>query len=392
MTPPPLTRIDALDSWNAFLPRVKDYATRRNQLEARNGNVSRLSPALRHRLLTEDEVIRATLDEYGFAPAEKWLQEVCWRRYWKGWLEMRPQVWKSWRQRVRQLRETLPREVLEKADTVATGESGVACMDILARELVETGYLHNHARMWWASFWIHAERLQWEVGADFFFRHLLDADPASNTLSWRWVAGLQTPGKTYLVRLANLEQYAHAGLLRDRRGSDRIADGAVKPSLQQDHADTSRRPLPDFSTSLPARTGRTGLWLHAEDLAPEIGPLAEFAPDTVAAFTSERTCHEHYRLGENRIHALRTVLADGIARAAARYRCPATLTDADDTATSIGAWARSQQLMEVVAFAPTVGPVRDIVPRLSSQLAELGIRLTFIQRASDTHAFALACS
>lgn len=390
MTPPPLTRIDALDSWNAFLPRVKDYATRRNQLEARNGNVSRLSPALRHRLLTEDRVIRATLDQYGFAPAEKWLQEVCWRRYWKGWLEMRPQVWKSWRQRVRQLRESLPREVLEKADTVAAGESGVACMDILARELVETGYLHNHARMWWASFWIHAERLPWELGADFFFRHLLDADPASNTLSWRWVTGLQTPGKTYLVRLSNLEKYAHAELLNDRRGSERIADGAVRPSIQKEHADTSKRPLPVLPTSLPGRAGRTGLWLHADDLAPEIGPLAELAPDAVAAFTSERIYREHYRLSENRIHALRTVLADGIARAAAHYRCPAALADSDDTAASIGAWALSQQIAEVVAFAPTVGPVRDIVPRLSNQLAESGIRLKFIQRESDAHAFALA--
>jgi len=325
-----------------------------------------------------------------FAEAEKWLQEVCWRRYWKGWLEMRPQVWTSWRRRVRELRETLPREVLEKADAVAAGESGVACMDLLARELIETGYLHNHARMWWASFWIHAEGLPWELGADFFFRHLLDADPASNTLSWRWVAGLQTPGKTYLVRLSNLEKYAHPDLLRDRRGSHRIADGAVTPSLQKDYADTSGRPLPDYPSSLPARSGRAGLWLHADDLAPEVGPLAEFAPDAVAAFTSERTYRELYRLSEKRVIALRTVLADGIARTAAHYRRPATLTDADDTAASIVAWARSHRLTEVVAFAPTVGPVRDLVPRLSMQLAQFGIRLTLIRRPSDAHAFSLA--
>ena len=390
MIPAPLSRGDALASWSAFLPRVKEYAARRNHVEIGNGNVSRLSPALRHRLLTEDEVIRDTLAHGSFAAAEKWLQELCWRRYWKGWLEMRPQVWTSWRQRVRELRETLPAEVLEKADAVSAGESGVTCMDLLARELIKTGYLHNHARMWWASFWIHAEGLPWELGADFFFRHLLDADPASNTLSWRWVAGLQTPGKTYLVRLSNLEKYAPSDLLRDHRGSHRIADGAVMPSLQKEHADTSKRPLTDFPTSLPARLGRTGLWLHAEDLAPELGPLADFTPDAVAAFTSERTYRAHFRLSENRIRALRTVLADGIARAGAHYRCCAALTDVDDTAASIAAWARSQQLVEVVAFAPTVGPVRDIIPRLSNQLAELGIRLTLIKRASDAHAFSLA--
>ena len=390
MIPPPLTRIDALESWQAFLPRVKEYAARRNHVETENGNVSRLSAALRHRLLTEDEVIRDTLEHYSFTAAEKWLQEVCWSRYWKGWLEMRPQVWTSWWQRVRELRETMPAEVLAKAEAVAAGESGVACMDLLARALIETGYLHNHARMWWASFWIHAEGLPWELGADFFFRHLLDADPASNTLSWRWVAGLQTPGKTYLVRLSNLEKYAHAGLLRPSRGSHRIADGAVTPSLQKDWADPSKRPLPDFSTLLPARTGRTGLWLHADDLAPEIGPLAEFVPDAVAAFTSERIYREHYRLGENRITALRAVLGDGVARAAAHYRCPSAILDAGDTAAGLGEWARSHRLTEVVAFAPTVGPVRDLVPRLSKQLGELGIHLTFIQRASDAHAFALA--
>lgn len=388
----PLTRVDALDAWEKFLPRVKGYSAERNYLESGHGNVSRLSAAIRHRVLTEDEVIRDTLAHCSFAAAEKWLQEVCWRRYWKGWLELRPQVWRTWRQRVRELRATLPAEVLEKADRVASGESGVACMDHLARELIETGYLHNHARMWWASFWIHAEGLPWELGADFFFRHLLDADPASNTLSWRWVAGLQTPGKTYLVRLSNLEKYAHAELLYDRRGIHRIADGAVTPSVQKEYADTSKRPLADYPTSLPAHAGRVGLWLHADDLAPEVGSLAALAPDSVAAFTSERTYRERYRLSEHRIEALRTVLADGVARAATHYRCRAELIDADDTVSGIVEWARSQQLGEVVAFATSVGPVGDLVPRLAERLAALGVVLTLIRRPSDAHAFSLSSS
>jgi hypothetical protein len=386
----PLSRVEALAAWQAFLPRVKEYATRRNHVEAGHAHVSRLSAALRHRLLTEDEVIRDTLEHTTFASAEKWLQEVCWRRYWKGWLEMRPQVWTSWRRRVRELRRDLPREILEKADAVAAGKSGVACMDAIARELIETGYLHNHARMWWASFWIHAEHLPWELGADFFFRHLLDADPASNTLSWRWVAGLQTPGKTYLVRRSNLEKYAPEYLHRDERGSERIADGAVKPSLQKEHADTSKHPLPDYPTSLSARTGRRGLWLHADDLAPEIGPLAAFTPTAIAAFTSERIYRQHYALSDRRVAALRAVLADGIARAAAHSRCPSVVLEADNTVTAIGEWARTHRLEEVVAFAPAVGPIRDLLPRLAPHLAESGIRLTLLQRPSDAFAFSLA--
>jgi len=385
----PLTRIEASDCWDAFLPIVGQYASRRNYLEPGHPNVSRLSAALRHRVLTEDEVIRDTLGRFHFAEAEKWLQEVCWRRYWKGWLELRPQVWSSWRERVQKLRETTPPEVLEKAEAVSAGESGVACMDLFARELIETGYLHNHARMWWASFWIHAEGLPWELGADFFFRHLLDADPASNTLSWRWVAGLQTRGKTYLVRFSNLEKYGHAALLRDPAGSSRIADGAVQPTHQKDWADTSKHPLPDLPTTPPFRTGRVGLWLHADDLAPEMGPLAKFAPEAVAAFTSDRTYRERYRLSGNRIAALHRVLGDGTARAAAHYGCPATLSDADDTASGICDWADGHRLSEVVAFAPTVGPIGDLIPRLSKHLNAMNIHLTLIRRSSDAHAFTL---
>ena len=69
------------------------------------------------------------------------------------------------------------------------------------------GYLHNHARMWFASIWIHTLELPWFLGADFFLKHLLDGDEAVNTLSWRWVAGLHTKGKSYLARPSNIKKY-----------------------------------------------------------------------------------------------------------------------------------------------------------------------------------------
>ena len=377
----PLTRAAALAAWDDFLPQVASYGWRRNQVEVGHRHVSRLSAALRYRLVTEDEVLADTQRKYDFKASEKWLQEVCWRRYWKGWLEARPQVWSEWQQRVIDLRATLPQRVLDHADAVAAGKSGVACMDLIARELIETGYLHNHARMWWSSFWIHAEGLPWELGADFFFRHLLDADPASNTLSWRWVAGLQTPGKTYLVRLSNLEKYATKSLLGDRTGSERIADGAVRPAPQPAFAKPERQSLTHYPTELPATVSRAGLWLHSDDLLPEIGPLASFAPVAVAGFNGPKSS-----LSEKRLAALETVLGDGLTRAAAHYRCPAELL-ADE---NLAEWAASQQLAEVVAFAPTVGPVLDLLPRLSSELREKGIKLTLIRRASDVHAFGLA--
>lgn len=386
----PLTRTDALAAWQDFLPRAADYATKRNHVVIGHPHVSRLSAAIRYRLITEDEVIKDSLLTHRFSKVEKWLQEVCWRRYWKGWLELRPDVWTSWRRRVAELRRNLPPEVLSKADAVAAGQSGVACMDAFAHELIHTGYLHNHARMWWASFWIHAEKLPWELGADFFFRHLLDADPASNTLSWRWVAGLQTAGKTYLVRLSNLEKYVSADQLKQTAGSERIADGVVTPFLQTDYADRSKQSLPAYPSSYIQKNQRCGLWLHADDSSPEIGPLQTLRPVAVAAFSNPSVYQNQYRLSDQRIACLRKVLTDGITRSASHYACPATLIESSDTVLSLSEWAQEQQLQEVVAMAPTVGPIHDLLPKIRQNLNKLGIQLTLIRRESDTHAFALA--
>lgn len=389
MYPIPLTRGDALTAWAAFLPTLGRYARQRNHVEPPHCNVSRLSSALRYRLLLEDEVVLATQRNHEFFAVEKWLQEICWRRYWKGWLEMRPDVWTSWQRRVQELSETLPEAVMQRALAVAAGESGVACMDVIVRELITTGYLHNHARMWWASYWIHVEGLPWELGADLFFRHLLDADPASNTLSWRWVAGLQTPGKTYLVRQSNIEKYAPE-LLCDRTGSERITDGAFSPAVAIEFADTARQALPDHPTTVPHSDRRIGLWLHTDDLLPETGPLAHLTPVTIAAFPGEHGRSPYAALSELRVAALDEVLADGLARAGAHFRCPTVRSKDADPAVSICTWAAAHALDEVVAFAPTVGPEADLVPRLRPLLTSAGITLTLIRRASDAHAFTLA--
>ena len=76
-------------------------------------------------------------------------------------------------------------------------------------EIKKNGYLHNHVRMWFASIWIFTLNLPWQLGANFFMEHLLDGDPASNTLSWRWVAGIQTKGKNYLARKSNITKYSN---------------------------------------------------------------------------------------------------------------------------------------------------------------------------------------
>ncbi|MDP3195723.1 FAD-binding domain-containing protein [Tabrizicola sp.] len=200
------TRAAGLDRITAFLPRAgRDYAALRNLDLPGHPHVSTLSPWLRLRLVTEAEVIAATMKAHPQG-AEKFLAEVWWRTYWKGWLELRPAVWATYCRGVQAALNRLAAEpgLAARAEAAMLGETGIDGFDHWAEELVATGYLHNHARMWFASIWIFTLRLPWELGADFFLRHLIDGDPASNTLSWRWVGGLQTPGKTYLATAENI--------------------------------------------------------------------------------------------------------------------------------------------------------------------------------------------
>jgi deoxyribodipyrimidine photo-lyase len=292
---------------------------------------------------------------------------------------------------VHELRKSLPKDVLARAQEVSAGRSGVAIMDRFARELRETGYLHNHARMWWASFWIHAERLPWDLGAEFFFQHLLDADPASNTLSWRWVAGLQTAGKTYLVRRSNLEHYGEASLLADTTGLDRLEDGRVTPAALMDHTDLTRHPLPEMPAACPHLSGRIGLWVHADDLCLESSPLASLRPVTAVAFTSDET-YARYGLSQARIESLHTVLRDGLKRVESHFDCATALSDTPSTAEGLKAWVESEKLDAVIAMAPHVGPVADALPSIRQALSAMNVPLHLVRRPWDAQMFPAAKS
>ena len=122
----------------------------------RRGNVSMLSPYLRHRLILEQEVLEAVLQHHSPNAASKFVQEVFWRTYFKGWLEQRPSVWADYRRTVARLLQTLDgdAEMLHRYETAIKGNTGIDCFDAWARELMTHGYLHNHARMWFASIWV----------------------------------------------------------------------------------------------------------------------------------------------------------------------------------------------------------------------------------------------
>ena len=176
--------------------KVEDYSENRNyDLGPPHHNVSKLSPYIRRRFISETEIIDLISKKFKLSKVDKFVQEIFWRTYWRGWLELHPKVFDEYEKKISKY------EIINK--------TGIKCFDNWTDELIETGYLHNHARMWYASIWIFTLKRPWEEGAHFFSDHLLDFCPASNTLGWRWVAGLQTIGKNYLANSKNIKKFTN---------------------------------------------------------------------------------------------------------------------------------------------------------------------------------------
>ena len=170
-------------------------------------NVSCLSPYITHGVINEKEIIEKSLSKFSFSKNEKFIQEVLWRTYWKGWLELRPNVWTDYLIELNKIREDFKDN--QNYNNAIEGKTNIECFNYWVNELKENNYLHNHARMWFASIWIFTLELPWHLGAEFFMQHLYDGDAASNTLGWRWVAGVQTQGKHYLASEWNIKKFTN---------------------------------------------------------------------------------------------------------------------------------------------------------------------------------------
>ena len=173
----------------------------------KRSNVSCLSPYITHGIINEKEVIQKSLNKFSFSKNEKFIQEVLWRTYWKGWLELRPNVWTDYLVELNQIKNEFQNN--EDYLSAIDGKTNIDCFNEWVRELKENNYLHNHTRMWFASIWIFTLELPWQLGAEFFMQHLYDGDAASNTLGWRWVAGVQTQGKHYLASEWNIKKFTN---------------------------------------------------------------------------------------------------------------------------------------------------------------------------------------
>ncbi|GAC1491478.1 MAG: hypothetical protein NVS1B2_02970 [Vulcanimicrobiaceae bacterium] len=372
------TRQAGLDRLTTFVAQAgRAYRSTRNEDRGPEdrSNVSMLAPYVRSRLIGEDEVLRATLGRHTLASSEKFVQEVFWRTYWKGWLESRPIVWEHYRRDLDVAREAA-RADADLARRLADAEAGRTAnpaFDAWAHELVATNYLHNHARMWFASIWIFTLQLPWELGADFFMRHLYCGDPASNTLSWRWVAGLQTRGKTYLATRDNIRRYTNGRLDPGTHlaTAARALDG---PSYSPGKLPDLVRDAPtDESAMLVLHDDDAGadmLALHRLDVRTTVGMLAvhgrspePMAPEVVAF--------------------ARGAIEDGITRAPHPSGAVFEVADTAALARSFVTHAREHDATCIVVPYAPVGPVRDALRAIEPALAAAGMRVHQIGRPFD---------
>ena len=369
------SRAAGLAALAAFVPNAgRRYAETRNfdHGPADRSNVSMLSPYLRYRLITEAEVVAAVRREHSAATAEKFLQEVLWRTYWKGWLELRPRIWDRYVSELEALQAQRGGWGRAYAQALAAN-TGIDCFDVWIRELAEHGYLHNHARMWFASIWIFTLRLPWQLGAELFYRQLYDGDPASNTLSWRWVAGLQTAGKTYLATTGNIVRYT--GGRFDAGGLAATAQALTEPPAEQH----------DLPTPTALAAGPVGLLLGEDDLHPESLRLGAATVTAIASAAADSTAVGSVRT-DPVLAFISGALADARNRAACHFKAPAEALSGL-TAPAIRDWAHRHAVCTVVTGYVPVGPSRTAIETVTAQLAGEGIALVQVRRAWDNAAW-----
>jgi deoxyribodipyrimidine photo-lyase len=233
--------------------------------------------------------------------------------------------------------------------------------------------------MWWASFWIHQQKLPWVLGAQHFMKHLIDADAASNTLSWRWVAGLQTLGKAYLVRRDNIERYHHAPAQEGIEMLENIV-ATIPISLSNQMV----LPYQSFATTPAITPSACALLIHEEDLSVETTAMGHTNFHALISWTpiaseesSARSCWRTQ------------AFADACERASQHFQLDCNeLGDFDALIEKL----LQHNIKQLLMMAPFVGPLRDAFNGLHERLSDHQIELIYLRREEDNRFFPYAKS
>ena len=375
------SRQGALEQLAAFVPRAAHhYGAMRNYDEGPGPrqHVSGLSAAISRRLIAESEVISAVLAAHpdNESSCHPFLREVLWRGYWRSYLEHRPDLWTNYRQ---MLADHPPSRDAAYQKAVQ-GHSGIDVFDGWVHELKTEGYLHNHARLWFASLWIHTLRLPWQWGASWFLEHLLDGDPASNTLSWRWVAGLHTKGKAYLATESNITQFTHQRLKPHLPPSSPV----VPTEYLSEHPSTGTHE-PRSSQTLTGHLLEPddALLLLGDDLSVETLKDLASHPFRAVACLSAQTVAEAFGWSSKVRQFHENALQDTAQRAQRIWPQSTWTVLPDSLSDRASIWTswQARGIKRLVYPAPFAGPYHEILRHLRSELQTF--KLVALSRSYD---------
>ena len=290
---------------------------------------------------------------------------------------MRPQVWSRYQAELGRLQCELHENesLAQRHERAIAGHTGIECLDCWSEELVTTGYLHNHARMWFASIWIFTLDLPWQLGADFFFRHLLDGDPhripcrGGGSRACRLAASIIWRGQT-------TSRNTVAGVLPRCTGLSSGAGPREEPQRDE--------PLALRSADRAAPSGRVGLLVLDHDLHPESLDITRVDAVAGLSLAADRSPLESSRLVVNFSSA---ALDDGLARARAHFSLEPTAVSRLRRVEDIVGWATAGSIDTVICAAVPVGPARDRIDALRTELAAVGKSLLELRRRWDQQAW-----
>lgn len=367
--PFPATRAHALDQLDRFIARTPD------DLRGSSG----LGAYLRCRLISEQEAAQKSVSRLsgGVTEPTHFLEQLLWGAYWRGWLEGRPQVYAGYRRQLSQDRRRWTS--LDGYRSAVEGRTGLSAFDSWNRKLLETGFLPHQERVWYASIWIFTLRLPWTLGADHFFRHLLDGDIAANTLSWRWVAGLHPPGKPVLARADDIEKaggetFSLKGRLQE------TASGLKGPPI------AAARPLLKLPPVPSALLGeRYGLFVTPKDLSTEMSGLSALRPRIIVL--AGLGALDDQEMFAPRVSAfLQEALLDAKDRLTSHFQCPVSeLRTEGDVGTALSDLLGAEDVPHLCYQQPTMGPWLELVNRLTSR--DVGLKYFPVRRQWDAELF-----